>query len=189
MNKRAYGKQLPVQDDVHVANGEFSPDQVYRYWLLRVWGVPGCSLLTVIGMNPSSADSDHDDRTVRRCIGFARDYGYGGLLMLNAWAVRGTDPATLREDDNPVGPANDAWIREVASSATWETNGYRYGLPRVVAAWGNNGSLNQRGAEVANMCRRHGRDLWCFGTTKRGHPKHPLYLPSDTVMERLLDAT
>ena len=73
---------------------DISPCGRYRYSLWRKWG-PGATCMFV-GLNPSTADETADDPTIRRCMAFARDWGYGALCMANLFAYRATDPA----DDN-----------------------------------------------------------------------------------------
>ena len=75
----------------------------YRYWLRRRWNgdLPQC---TFIGLNPSTADARTNDPTLRRCINFADQWGYGSLLLVNLFALRSTDPRALRLSDDPQGP-------------------------------------------------------------------------------------
>jgi len=174
------GKQESLPDDVHTVGAEFSDCGQYRYALWRIWGAPGDAIAAFIGMNPSSATADADDTTVRQCGKYARRWGYSGLLMLNIWAIRGTDPAeALRGDVDPVGPENNGWIVAYAEDG-WLTypdeagaapaGEHRIGL--FVAAWGAQGAMNNRGEQVARRIT-HWRNLYCLGTTKGGHPWHP----------------
>jgi hypothetical protein len=152
----------PHQDAV------FSPDRMYRYVLSRRWA-EGPRALIVIGLNPSTADEREDDPTIRRCIGFAKREGCSGLIMLNLFALRATDPMVMRAHPEPVGELNDQWIRDLATREAHV----------VVAAWGVHGEHRGRGAEVAAKIP----NLLCFGRTKGGHPRHPLYLRADTALE------
>jgi hypothetical protein len=142
---------------------DFSPDRLYRYRLYRVWDKSKLPLM-FIGLNPSTADERIDDPTVRRCLRFAKDLGYGGLIMANAFALRATSPTALKAVNDPVGPENDAWLIKLAQGA---------GL--VIAAWGNHGSINGRGQQIRQLLPK----LHCFVLTKTGQPKHPLYLRAD----------
>ena len=109
-----------------------------------------------------------DDPTIRRCLRFARDWGYGGLLMMNAFAFRATNPKALKTAADPVGPGNN------------EAFGYRRSqVGIIVAAWGVNCPI-EREQEV---CQAIGRTIYCLGKTKAGRPKHPLYLRADTKPE------
>ena len=148
---------------------DFSPCRAYRYTLWRRWK-DGGKIVAFVGLNPSTADEVQNDPTIRRCIGFAQDWGYDALCMTNIFAFRSTNPKLLRAVDDPVGPDNDAAILAAA---------YRSEL--VIAAWGTHGKLDGRGRAVAEQLRQAMQsDLKCLGVTKHGHPKHPLYLCRDT---------
>lgn len=159
----------------------FSPDRIFRYVLKRTWDPDGRDPLVVIGLNPSKADEWEDDPTIRRCMSFAKREGAGGLVMLNLFAFRSTDPDVmfLAAKDvagiDVVGPNNDFYIAR-------ETTPPR----RVVVAWGNDGEKKAaRGRArtlTVNLKAARAR-LCCFGRTTRGAPLHPLYLPGDTRLE------
>lgn len=145
----------------------FSTDRLYRYELRRTWDTTTRPAMFV-GMNPSTADEVADDPTVRRCIRFARDWGYGELLMANLFAWRATDPKAL-PSDRPVGDANDEHLRRMATEA---------GI--VVAAWGAikmPAEWAGRPRHVANLLPA----VHVLGLTKDGHPRHPLYIKADAV--------
>ncbi len=146
----------------------FSQCRKYRYSLSRIWD-PQFSKVLFIGLNPSTADEHHDDPTVRRCIGFARKWGFGGLILVNLFGYRSTNPAGLLKANDPVGPRNDKHILAGAGAAT-----------RVVIAWGTKGSLFARDQHVLSLLP----NAHCLGVTKDGHPKHPLYLAGDTCVRR-----
>ena len=145
----------------------FSDDRQYRYTLGRVVGESD-RLVTFILLNPSIADEVVDDPTIRRCISFARTWGYGQLSVVNLFAYRSTNPRLLMTADDPVGPCNDDTILAAVSEADL-----------VVCAWGTNGALHGRGDYVRNLidglCRPH---VLLF--TKHGHPRHPLYIGKNT---------
>ncbi len=135
----------------------------FRYTLWRRWD-PARPLVMIIGLNPSTADARQTDPTIRRCIGFARDWGYGGVVVTNLFAFRATYPADLKASIDPVGPRNDAWIRRMARQVSL-----------IVAAWGNDGAWAGRSVHVQRMLR--GR-LHCLRINAGGEPAHPLYLPA-----------
>jgi hypothetical protein len=141
----------------------------YRYMLERVWGI-GSTRLLVIGLNPSTADALVDDPTIRRCVGFAKGLGYDGLLVGNLFAARSTSPAELQNFPDPIGPENDAWLEKLYARAE-----------SVVAAWGNGGRLYGRNQQVIKLLKRFS----CFGVTRLGEPRHPLYLRADTALQPL----
>lgn len=146
-----------------------SPDGVYRYALWRAWGAGRPA--TFIMLNPSTADAEQDDPTIRRCIGYAKAWGCGGLLVLNLFALRATDPAELHRHPDPVGPDNDDRL------CTFLKNTYRPG-DIVVAAWGTSGCIRSRGREVRQMFEREMVPLEVLRLTKHWDPAHPLYLPA-----------
>lgn len=115
-----------------------------------------------VGLNPSTADAEQDDPTIRRCIGFAKEWGYGELLMGNLFAFRATNPAIMAAADDPIGPDNDMWLNELAEEASL-----------VIAAWGAHPIATSRAQQVVETLD----DVKCLGVTKGGHPRHPLYLP------------
>lgn len=156
------------------AGAEFGPDahtgeeRKYRYRLWRTWDVSK-ETVAFIMLNPSTADETEDDPTIRRCLGYAREWGYGKLVVGNLFAVRTSDPSDLYDFFDPVGPDNDEHLQAICDEA--ET---------VVAAWGANGGLGNRGPEVAENLDV---DLCALDTTKDGHPVHPLYQPADAEPE------
>lgn len=140
----------------------FSADRVYRYTLWREW-LGGEGICQFIGLNPSTADEFRDDPTVRRCIGYAKGWGFQALCMTNIFAYRSTDPSALRRVSDPVGSENDRYLVEVSKAALV-----------VVAAWGAHGTLHDRAKHVVAML---GPRLSALRLTQAGHPCHPLYLP------------
>jgi hypothetical protein len=146
----------------------FSDCRTWRYLLWRTWGAG--PLLLVIGLNPSTADETQDDPTIRRCIGFARDCGYKGLLMTNLFALRATHPIELRTHADPVGPANNDWLIQSAAQVHAEAG-------MVLCAWGVHSTWQQRGASMRSTLTAMQIPLWHLGLTQGQHPRHPLYLP------------
>jgi len=142
----------------------------YRYALTREWA-RGTPPLTFLMLNPSTADATTDDSTIGRCIGFARGRGYGALRVLNLFAFRATNPEDMMAASDPVGPENDEHIREAFATAA------EAGAP-VIAAWGVNGTHAGRDATVRALATECCVTLMCLGTTKEGHPRHPLYVPA-----------
>jgi hypothetical protein len=136
----------------------------YRYLLTRRWA-KGPSMLWIM-LNPSTADASEDDPTIRRCLGFARRWGFESLEVVNLFAVRATDRTVLTRTPDPVGAENDRYIQEAAARA---------GL--VVVAWGTWGSLFDRQATVAEALAWC--PLYCLGKTSSGFPRHPLYVRGD----------
>lgn len=138
----------------------FSPCRSHRFVLGRKWDDK--PLVMFIGLNPSTADETQDDPTIRRCIGYAKDWGYGGLLMTNIFAYRSTDPKWLLECADPIGSQNDDALLNCYQEADI-----------AIAAWGTHGTLKDRNIAVRKLLPK----LHYLRLTKDGHPGHPLYLP------------
>lgn len=155
-----------------------SPDGLYRYRLSRQWG-DGPPMRFVM-LNPSTADAEVDDPTIRRCMGFARREGYPGIEVVNLFALRVTRPVHLFDRsiaDDPVGPDNRGWVatmldRSKASGAA------------IVVAWGAHPKIHWSDVyrdffdweDMVYPCL-------CLGKTAEGHPRHPLYLRNDAPLE------
>lgn len=140
----------------------------YRYRLSRIWDPRKPSLVWIM-LNPSTADADTDDPTIRRCMGFSHREDCGGIEVLNLFAWRATSPQGLRKTYYPIGPDNDGWIKEVLHPHS-----------RVVAAWGNHGSYLGRGDTVMKNLIKSGLHVLCLGDK----PRHPLYISGDQPLIR-----
>jgi hypothetical protein len=121
-------------------------------------------------LNPSTADHDQDDPTIRRVTRFAAGWGFMVLHVVNLFALRSTDPSLLLTAEDPVGPDNDAALRSAAG-----------GADEVLCAWGHAGIIRHRSREVVPLLRETGKPLTCLGMCANGEPKHPLYVPANTV--------
>lgn len=154
---------------------KFSDDMRFRYVLARRWG-EGLRFVNFVMLNPSTADAQHDDPTIRRCKGFAKDWGFDGLYVTNLFAFRATNPRALRSVEDPVGPENDEWLREVAQRSEM-----------IVLAWGAHGKYQGRSQMVRNWLALYGagRKLHVIRLNATGEPSHPLYLPSNMRPARL----
>ena len=144
-------------------NAIFSDCRKYRYALSRTWNGKKKTIL-FIGLNPSTADEKIDDPTIRRCINYAQNWGYGSLLMVNLFAYRATMPTELKKVKNPIGNDNDLHIKELIKK-----------VDLTVAAWGNEGSLLNRDKEIKKIIP----NLMCLKINKSGQPAHPLYQKKD----------
>jgi len=144
-------------------------DGPYRYLLWRRWA-EAASVLFVM-LNPSTADAQRDDPTIRRCIGFARAWGFGGVEVVNLFAWRATDPRELRRAADPIGPANDRAITLAAARSH-----------AILAAWGVHGALLDRDRQVTALLA--GSRVRCLAHTGNGAPRHPLY---DRATARAVD--
>lgn len=148
----------------------FSPDGVYRYRLGRdlPTGDPARRCVFVM-LNPSRATDYRSDNTITRCIGFAQREGCGRLDVVNLFAFVSPYPKDLLDVDDPVGPANNLHIVDVA-----------VGAEVVIGGWGANKLAVPRSIEVRELLDAAGVGrLWCFGVNANGSPVHPLYQPTD----------
>lgn len=156
----------------------------YRYTLWREWRLPhglpyplplhtASEFVMFIGLNPSTADETKDDPTIRKCVGFAKRWGYGALCMTNLFAFRATQPKDMMAQERAVGPDNIAWLRKCAEQASL-----------VVAAWGTKGSFRHQDRVVENYLKHLAhKPLKCLRKTKDGYPEHPLYVPYEKAVE------
>jgi hypothetical protein len=160
----------------------FSDCGKYRYRLERcldvgILAAPGLRTMSVTMLNPSTADADANDPTIRKLLGFGKRVGVGRLIVTNLGALVSTDPRGLLKANDPVGPENDRHILEAVAEADI-----------VVAAWGANavlfrGAVAGRRRAVVAMLRASGREVMCWGQTVTGLPRHPLMLPYVTDLE------
>lgn len=137
---------------------------LYRYSLFRGWD-DDLPAVAFVMLNPSTADGLKDDPTIRRCIGFARAWGFGRLEVFNLFALRATSPKDMKASKHPVGPSNDDVLAGLLDR--------KFG--KIVAAWGAHGSHLGRSTAVRKMIP----GMWALRLTGDGEPGHPLYVPSD----------
>lgn len=149
-----------------------SDDLVYRYQLTRIWDTTKGSACFVM-LNPSVADANIDDPTIRRCVGFATKWGCGGIIVVNLSPFRATDPKELRgREDIAAEAANRVYISDAMRDSI-----------RVIAAWGAFDEKNQMLYRATQFVKGLGLKVWCFGKTKYGQPRHPLYVRGDKELE------
>ena len=147
------------------------PNNCYRYRLHLTWE-PSKPAMMALMMNPSAAGHEGSDRTVNRAIGFAMRWGYGRLYVANSAASRATVQETLDTVEDPIGPANDAALRDMASRAAFSLAGS--GSPKAT-------SLPGAGLRAARMLAAEGHRLHVLKLSADGSPWHPLYVKADTV--------
>jgi hypothetical protein len=143
-----------------------------RYLLTRQWADEPA--LPFVMLNPSTASAAVDDPTIRRCMGFARREGAGGLVVANLFTWRATQPAELLSVPDPIGEHADAFLRLVAGDGG-----------RVVVAWGAHQLAPKRGRQVLATLREAGAEVVCLKLTRDGEPGHPLYVRGDAALRPL----
>lgn len=152
-----------------------SEDGLYRYRLTRSWDST-LEPLTIVMLNPSKADAEYDDPTIRRCIGYAKSLGFGGILVVNLFAYRATNPTELFTTTDPIGGQNAEYLGDALQNADY-----------VLLAYGNSGIVKKllykfpryKPLELAQKGTLHYLEL-----SKDGTPKHPLYLKKDLTLTR-----
>lgn len=153
-----------------------SDDGKYRYRLDRDLRWEGKTAAFIM-VNPSTADAEVDDATIRKLIGFSAHLGFGRFIVGNKFAYRATDVSELKTAADPVGPANDAYLSEIVAEADI-----------VIAAWGPLAKLprnrRSRWNFVDHLALNHGKPLHCLGVAQDGHPRHPLMLAYATPMSQ-----
>ena len=143
----------------------FSKCKIYRYRLWRIWDAKKPTVLFIM-LNPSTAGSTMDDPTIKRCIGFAKSWGYGGLYVGNLFAYRSTQPKGLLKLNDAEGKQNQTHLLEMSK------------LCKIgVCAWGNQSIINKiiPNYQLKNLSI----PLFYIELSKGGTPKHPLYLNSN----------
>ena len=144
----------------------------YRYIL----GTRGNNPLICIGINPSTAEPDNLDNTLKSVQRIAHGNGFDSFIMFNVYAQRATSPDDMEKQ------CNEALHRE-------NMEAFRYVLsiskkPVVWAAWGaiieKRGYLSQCVRDMLIIGQEYDAAWVCAGAiTKKGHPHHPLYLRKD----------
>lgn len=158
----------------------FSDCGKYRYRLWRTWD-DQAPLMVWVMLNPSTADAEVDDPTIRKCQGFARRHHHGGVVILNLFAWRSTNPKVLPTIADPVGPDNDTHIEAVLRSITPKAESI-LSRGNVIAAWGADPAAHARGQVVLRRIHAICGRAFCLGTTQGGAPRHPLYPSYETPL-------
>lgn len=167
----------PVEGDTGVVLGDersgatLSMDRKYRYRLWRTWD-PTRPLVAWIMLNPSTADHETNDPTIKKCIKFSQRWGFGGLEVVNLFPYRATNPAELKKLSyfEALGPAN-------AERFIWDAAGR---AAQTIAAWGQHGRLHGQDYQVTLEALSRGIKLHALKLAKNDTPYHPLYLRDDT---------
>lgn len=143
----------------------------YRFWLTRRWedGPAAC----FICLNPSTADAHDDDATIRKCIAFAKRWGYSAAKVVNVYALRATDPKELWRHADRVEPENYPGLNALHCRGINQRDG-----DKLIAAWGNHAEVERVNMTLAAL----DGPVFCLGKNLNGSPKHPLYLSLATPL-------
>src|SRR5438874_4748208 len=145
----------------------FDANARYRYSLWRAWSAYHPRIAFVL-LNPSTADEQIDDPSIRRCMGFARAWNFGSMEVVNLFAYRATDYRELFKANDPIGEENNHFRKQAVECCS-----------TVVLGWGTRGMLLGRDRQILSLLAGR-KDLYCLGITKDGQPRHPLYVQGDT---------
>lgn len=154
------------------STAQFSQCARYRYRLTRVWNedLPTCGFLL---LNPSTADAQTLDPTLKRTVHFATREGCGAIMILNLFARRSAHPRVLRDELRAgldiIGPENDYWIQASLLAITGP----------LIVGWGTERIAKTRAEEVRRALGRHTVALDINGDDS---PKHPLYVKGDSPL-------
>jgi hypothetical protein len=142
----------------------------HRYRLSVTWetGKPECLFVM---LNPSTADAGSPDPTLKQCMNIARHQGCGSLEVVNLYSFRATKPTDLFASEERHHFPNDRHLADAIGNAQ-----------QIIVAWGQHGGKEGRDQAVLDIIREAGKTPYCLGTTIKGMPRHPLFLPSDTPL-------
>lgn len=144
---------------------EFSPCGKYRYSFYQQWDASKPNVM-FIGLNPTAMDDKQSNPTLKRCINYAQDWGFGGLYVTNLFALLALTPKDLKQAKNPIGQHNDEWLKTAANNCDL-----------IIAAWGNDGDYLNRGQQLVTLIP----NLKCLKINQSGQPAHPLYQPKTAM--------
>ncbi len=158
--------------DLNSENGAiFSPNKKYRYLLWKKWDKSKPTIM-FIGLNPSKINREESNATIRRCFGFAKELGFGGCYVANLFGYITEKPKILKNTKDSVEESNNEHDKILKKAATDSV--------KIAFVWGSHGNINGRDKEIIKMFP----DAYCFGKTKSGSPKHPLYLKKESKLEK-----
>ena len=166
-------RYLEGEESTMIRTANISEDRRYRYTLTRRWGTIE-SGVTWIMLNPSTADAEVDDPTIRRCMAFTQHFGFEAMVVVNCFAYRATDPKELVEvgADVALGEYNGGYVREACEQSKL-----------IIAAWGAlKYPLREAALSIAKVIKDAGHSMKCLGKTKDGSPRHPLYVRKDSPL-------
>ena len=144
----------------------FSIGRKYRYSLWRIWDKEK-PLVMFIGLNPSTANANDDDPTIRRVKRFAFDWGFGGVYMMNLFSYVTPYPDELVLTDVSHEIVNDFQLKQVAKHCS-----------EIIFAWGSFKEAKER-AEKINVMFPGAKAL---AINNDGSPKHPLYVAKNITL-------
>ena len=155
----------------YLQGATISPCKKYRYDLIRCWASI-TQPLGVIMLNPSKADASKDDSTIKKLFKIARNNGFGGIEVVNLFALRSTDPTALTTSTDPVGDKNYEYIDRIVEELG--------AVSKILIAWGSHKVANPEAERLFN--RHPDQEFYCLKINADGNPKHPLYCKDDSEL-------
>ena len=164
----------------------FSQCKNYR-WILKRELFNGKKTIVFIGLNPSKANSVNDDRTLIRIINFCSRWKYKNIYLINLFGLISSSPSELLKNIDPVGGNNDLITLKVLDF--WRENSNC----DLWLGWGDKGRLFGRDRIVLKLIKNlsniepnennYYRRVLSLGSTKKGSPRHPLYMPNESFLK------
>lgn len=160
-------------------SAEISSDGRRRWFLQRSWG--DGPVVLWIGLNPSKADAERDDATIRKMVGFTDRWGYRQMSVCNLFVERATQQRDLFKGEPAIAdPRNLALLADLAGSAAVIVA--CWGAPPQVRAWADRRAAATQ-LVMDLLAVREDQDVHCLGRTRGGFPRHPCRLAYTTPLE------
>ena len=165
----------------------FSKCGSYR-WILKRELLNGKKTVVFFGLNPSKANTYNNDRSLIRIINFCSRWNYKNIYVINLFGLISKSPIQLSESNDPIGENNNLII--IKSLLFWRENIYC----DLWLGWGDKGQLSGRDREVIKLIRNFSnfksnenncsKRILSLGLSKKGNPRHPLYMPSQSFLRK-----
>ena len=162
----------------------FSECRSYR-WILKRELSSGTKTVVFIGLNPSKANSNNNDRSLLRIINFCSVWNYKNIYIINLFGLISKFPYQLLRSKDPIGENNDL-ITLKALEFWWKNIDCDLWL-----GWGDKGKLYRRDLVILKLIKnlsnaglnKNSRRLLSLGISKKGSPRHPLYMPKESFLK------
>ncbi len=165
----------------------FSKCRSYR-WILKRELLSGKNTIIFIGLNPSKANSINNDRTLLRIINFCSRWNYKNIYVINLFGLVSKSPYQLSKSKDPIGENNNLITLKVLEF--WRKNINC----DLWLGWGDKGELYRRDHMVLKLIKNiskldsnqnnHYSRVLSLGLSKKGSPRHPLYMPNKSALKR-----
>lgn len=159
-----------------------SNDKKFRFLLEEYWGSEDTCIVFMM-LNPSKADLDRDDNTSSWCKAFAKKKGVGGVILVNLFPVRSTDPKLIPQTrEGALGDKETQRLTFVyLNSALMAAKNSKMFNREVICAWGDHGDHLGRADEMLDFLIKNKIKPMALKRNASGHPAHPRGLSHDLV--------